>query len=354
MAFDKSERKFEEEIKYSLTTYGGYVSGSPKDFDRTLAMFTKAVIAFVKTTQPREWENLCKKHGAKVETNFFSRLNDELKNRGMLDVLRHGIKDLGVNVDLCYFKPASEMNKTTVARYEQNELKVVRQVKYSLTSENSIDTMLLLNGLPIITVELKNPLTGQTYQNAIHQYKNDRSSKDLLLSFKKRALVHFAVDSEQVFMATELNGQNTFFLQFNKGNIKGAGNPVNPNGYRTAYLWEDVLVKDSLMDIIERFIHLEIKEDKESSKKKESLIFPRYHQLDVVRKLIADAKENGSGKNYLIQHSAGSGKSNSIAWLAHHLASLHDKDNNVVFNSIIVITDRRVLDDQLQKNYLSV
>lgn len=349
MAISTNERTFENELEYNLIQNGSYASGNPADFDRTLAMDTKAVIAFVKRTQPREWDNIVKKHTVKAEEALLSRLNDELKNRGMLDVLRHGIKGVGINIDLCYFKPASAMNKTTVARYEQNELKVTRQVKYSLACENSIDTVIFLNGLPIITIELKNPLTGQTFQNAIYQYKNDRSPKDLLLSFKKRALVHFAVDSEQVYMATKLSGQDTQFLPFNKGNNKGAGNPANSRGHRTSYLWEEVLTKDSLMDILERFIHLEVKPDKETGKKKETLLFPRYHQLDVVRKLITDAKENGSGKNYLIQHSAGSGKSNSIAWLAHHLASLHDVNNTVIFNSIIVITDRRVLDDQLQK-----
>lgn len=345
MSIDTSERTFEQEIEHCLINRNGYIKGNTSDFDRTLAMDKGAIISFVKKTQPREWEKLVKRHGKNAEDNFINRLNDELKARGILDVLRHGITDLGVEISLCYFRPASEMNKTTVERYDSNTFMVTRQVKYCVNNENSIDTVILLNGLPIITMELKNPLKGQNYTHAINQYKNDRNPKDILLSFKKRVLVHFALDTEQVYMTTELKKQDTLFLPFNKGDNNGAGNPVNENGYRTSYLWEEILQKDSLMDIIKRFIHL----DRDDKSKKETLIFPRYHQLDVVRKLVADAKSNGSGKNYLIQHSAGSGKSNSIAWLSHHLSSLHDDNNEVVFHSVIVVTDRRVLDKQLQK-----
>ena len=349
MAIDTREKVFEAELEYSLITFGGYEKGNPSDFDAMLGMDAKTVLCFIQNTQPKSWESLCKRHGDRVQQNFIKRLSDELKNRGTLDVLRHGVKDLGVEVALCYFKPANQMNKTTVERYQANILTVMRQVHHSVSKpKDSVDTVLMLNGLPIVTLELKNPLTGQTYSNAIRQYEEDRSSKDTLFAFKRGALVHFAVDTEEAYMTTKLAGKGTVFLPFNKGNHGGAGNPVNPNGFRTAYLWEEVLIKDSLLDIIERYLHLKKEDDIKTGKIKESLIFPRYHQLEVVRLLISDAKEKGAGNNYLIQHSAGSGKSNSIAWLAHHLSTLHDSESQVVFNSIVVITDRRVLDRQLQ------
>jgi len=210
--------------------------------------------------------------------------------------------------------------------------------------------VLSLNGIPIATAELKNPLTGQTWRNAVKQYKNDRDPKDQIFQFKKRALVHFAVDPDEVYMTTRLNGRSTYFLPFNKGNDNAAGNPVNPDGYKTAYLWEEVLQRDSFLDILARFIHLQIEERKLDGKTitTEKMIFPRYHQLDSVRKLVADARANGTGNNYLVEHSAGSGKSNSIAWLAHRLASLYNDQDEKVFDSVIVITDRLVLDQQLQ------
>ncbi len=349
MAIETKEKTFEAEIEYSLTSFGGYEKGDAANFDALLGIDTKTVLRFIQDTQPKSWESLCKRHGDKVFQNFIKRLSDELKNRGTLDVLRHGVKDLGVEVALCYFKPANEMNKTTVERYNSNVLSVMRQVHHSISKpKDSVDTVLLLNGLPIVTLELKNPLTGQTYPHAISQYEEDRSNKDALFAFNRGALVHFALDTEQAYMTTKLMGKSTMFLPFNKGNNSGAGNPVNPNGFRTSYLWEEVLTKDSIMDIIERYLHLKKEEDRKTGKKKESLIFPRYHQLEVVRLLLHDAKTQGAGHNYLIQHSAGSGKSNSIAWLSHHLSTLHDEDAQVVFNSIIVITDRRVLDRQLQ------
>ena len=210
--------------------------------------------------------------------------------------------------------------------------------------------VLSLNGLPIVTLELKNPMTDQTWQNAIYQYKQDRDPRELIFQFKKRSLVHFAVDTDQVYMTTQLNGDKTSFLPFNLGNDQGAGNPKNPRGYKTSYLWEKILNRESLLDILARFLHLEVKERKFQNRKvtRETMIFPRYHQLDCVRKLITDAREKKTGTNYLIQHSAGSGKSNSIAWLAHHLATLYDHNDEKIFDSVIVITDRLVLDQQLQ------
>jgi len=352
MAIKTNEKAFEQEIEYWLTQgvkeSDRYVKGSPANFNRELAMDIKSVIAFVKDSQPDKWNDLVKRHGSEsaAESEFIKRLNDELNNRGIIDVLRHGIVDLGIHVKLAYFKPGSGMNKSLSALYDKNVLQITRQVKYSLTNENSIDTIIFLNGLPIITMELKNPLTGQTYKNAIKQYEDDRNPRDLLLTFKKRAVVHFAADTEQVWMVTYLRKFDTVFLPFNRGYEKGAGNPPVENDYRTSYLWKEILQRDSLLDILHRFVQV-VKDEKTN---KEKLIFPRYHQLDVVRKLVNDVYKNGAGENYLIQHSAGSGKSNSIAWLAHHLSNLHDANDEVIFHSIIVITDRRILDKQLQRD----
>lgn len=346
MVIETKERTFEQEIEYCLIHECGYVKGDPAAYNRELAMDTAAVIDFVKDTQPTEWAAIVKRHGADAESGFLKRLKDELNNRGMIDVLRHGVTDLGVEVRLCYFKPGSGMNQTATTLYDKNVLQITRQVHYSLANENSIDTVLFLNGLPIITIELKNPLTGQTFEDAKKQYMNDRNPRELLLSFKKRALVHFAMDTEEIWMTTKLNRQDTVFIPFNKGVDKGAGNPPVEGDYRTSYLWHDILKKNSLLDILHRFV--QVTKDEKSGKEK--LIFPRYHQLDVVRFLVSKVYAEGSGHNYLIQHSAGSGKSNSIAWLAHHLANLHDANDEVVFHSIIVITDRRVLDKQLQRD----
>lgn len=347
---DTTERRFEEEIEYYLLNIGKekdrYIKGNPQNYNRELAMDTGAVIDFIKSTQSKEWTLLTKRHGALVEQNFLKRLDNELKRRGMIDVLRHGIDDTGVSFKLSYFKPGSTMNKSAIESYDMNRLMITRQVHYSLDNNNSLDTVIFLNGLPIITIELKNQLTGQNVQNAIAQYKSDRNPKEKIFAFKQRVLVHFAVDADEIYMTTKLDGQDTFFLPFNRGWNDGAGNPPVDGDYKTSYLWKDILQKDSLMDIIQRFI--QIKKDENTGK--ETLIFPRFHQLKVVRRLVKDVYENGSGKNYLIQHSAGSGKSNSIAWLAHHLSNLHDKENKPVFNSVIVITDRRVLDKQLQRD----
>lgn len=342
MAIQTKEITFENEIEYSLIDHGGYIKGNPKNFNREYAMDTGFLFQFLKESQPKEWDKLIKKHGENAEQGFLKKLYKDLDTNGMLHVLRHGVVDAPAKFSLCFFKPASGMNQTSQALYEKNILSVTRQVHYSLKNENSIDVVLFINGLPVATLELKNPLTGQTVENAKRQYMKDRDPRELLLSFKARCLVHFAIDTDEVWMTTRLKNMDTYFLPFNKGNNGGKGNPVGDGNYRTSYLWDEVLRKDSLLDIVQRFIHLQKKE------KKETLIFPRYHQLDVVRKLIADVKQNGTGDNYLIQHSAGSGKSNSIAWLAHHLSNLHDNTDKVIFNSIIVITDRLILDKQLQ------
>lgn len=350
MPTNLKEIGFEEAIEQYLTGTNGYRLCKPESYDKQLCMDTKLVVEFIKTTQPKAWEKLAEKYGDMVEKKVLERINEEITSQGLLAVLRGGVKDRGIKLELAYFKPASEMNPETGVFYSGNILSVMRQVKYSAENENSIDMVLFLNGLPIFTIELKNQLTGQTVQNAIRQYKNDRDPKETLLGFK-RCLVHFAVDTDLVYMTTHLAGSKTYFLPFNRGENGSAGNPINPNGYKTAYIWEDVWSKDTLLELVANFVCLTVEEKTNVAGKRhkeEKLIFPRYHQLDTVRRIVSDAREQGAGKNYLIQHSAGSGKSNTIAWTAHHLSSLHNTENTKVFDTVIVVTDRRVLDKQLQ------
>jgi type I restriction enzyme R subunit len=345
-----NERAFEESIEESLTSHGGYANGLAEAFNKEMALDTSVLFSFIKSTQKSEWDKLSEVHGKDIEAKFINRLTQELDNRGMLDCLRNGITDYGKKFKLAYFKPVSKLNPEAQVLYDKNILTVTRQVHYSTRDESSIDMLLSLNGMPVVTMELKNAFTNQTVENAKRQYKYDRDENEPLFQFKKRALVHFAVDTDEVYMTTRLHGGKTKYLPFNKGNNKGAGNPPNPNGHKSSYLWEEVLAKDSLMDILGRFLHLQTEEIVIDGDKilKESMIFPRYHQLDVVRKIANHALKDGAGNNYLVQHSAGSGKSNSIAWLAYRLAGLHDKDDKRVFDSVIVITDRLVLDQQLQ------
>ena len=351
-----TEKQFESDIEYSLLTYGGYEKGDPKMFDRALALDVQTLIGFVKDTQPKSWEKYETIYGTSCEKAFVERFCKEVRSLGLLSVLRHGFKDRGITFRVAYWKPETTINETAKAQYERNILHCTRQLHYSVANENSIDIVLFLNGIPVVSMELKNQFTGQDTDNAIRQYKFDRASKDTIFEFKNRVLVHFAVDLYNVFMTTRLQGANTYFLPFNQGsngagNVGGKGNPQNPDGYQTAYLWEKVLAKDSLLEILHKYMHLqvEIREDKNGNKTKvEAMIFPRYHQLDVVTKLLADVKENGAGHNYLIQHSAGSGKSNSIAWLSHRLSGLHNDLDEKIFRSVIVVTDRKVLDSQLQ------
>lgn len=341
------EKNFEEAIENYLITEGGYKKGVPEHLNRATALDEDTFLRFIKTTQPREWEKHCKNYPTNPEQALLKRFQDEVSATNILQVLRHGFKDRGVKFYPCFFKPETTLNPETVERYNQNILHCTRQMKFSLLDERSIDIVLLLNGIPVVSMELKNQFTGQDVSNAINQYKFDRATKDKMFEFKQRVLVHFAVDLYNVFMTTRLQGAGTYFLPFNQGsngagNVGGKGNPIVEDDYMTSYLWKRVLTKDSLMEILHKYMHLQAKDGKET------MIFPRYHQLDVVTKLLADVKENGSGKNYLIQHSAGSGKSNSIAWLAHRLQSLHDKNDEVIFNSVIVVTDRKILDSQLQ------
>ncbi|AUS99970.1 restriction endonuclease subunit R [Nostoc sp. CENA543] len=348
-----TEDKFEDIIERELLQISGYHQGKANDYDADTALFPREIINFIQRTQPTQWKRLANTSPDDAEKIVIDSLTKELKSRGMLDVLRNGFKCYGKTLQVAYFQPNTGMNPQTLALYEQNRLTITRQVK--IKTGRIPDILLSINGLPIATIELKNPLTGQTYQNAIHQYRTERDPKDPLFAFKQRCLVHFAVDTEEVWMTTKVAGENTYFLPFNKGNHHGAGNPIGDNEeYRTSYFWLEVLQKDSLLDILARFLHIEIKETKIPTatgvnyQKKETLIFPRYHQLDVVRKLITHAKQYKAGHNYLIQHSAGSGKSNSIAWLAHRLANLHDNQDEKIFHTVVVITDRTVLDQQLQ------
>jgi len=345
-----TEKTFEDAIEQELLTNGGYVKGSPEDFDRELAIDKKTLISFLKMSQPKEWQKLENIHGSAIESNVINRIVKVITNQGCLEVIRKGFTDYGVNFKMAFFKPETGLNPDTQKLYDSNILTITRQVKYTTKNENSVDMVLGLNGIPVATVELKNPLTEQNVENAKKQYMFDRDPKELLFQFNKRALVHFTVDTDEAWMTTKLAGPKTTYLPFNLGFNKGKGNPPNPDGYRTDYLWKYLWVKDSWLDIIGRFLHLQKEEIQVKGKKtiKEKMIFPRFHQLDVVRRLSAYAKEHGAGKNYLVQHSAGSGKSNSIAWLAYRLSSIHSILDERIFDSVVVVTDRKVLDNQLQ------
>ncbi|WP_127111642.1 type I restriction endonuclease subunit R [Shimia sediminis] len=376
---------FQDEMIQQLIA-AGWQLGSPANYDRERAQYPEDLLGFVKDTQDAEWQKHAKNYPTDPEGKLLDRvvsqlqradpnaLNTQLRTFGTLGVLRHGIKDRNAKFKLCQFKPEHDLNPDTLARYKQNRLRVVPELVYSpyATDEHleetgtqakkwRIDLVLFVNGLPIATLELKSEFK-QSVQNAISQYKKTRLPVDPatkkpepLLTFKRGALVHFAVSQYEVYMTTRLDGSDTFFLPFNKGTKEGgAGNdvPEDQNEYSTGYLWQEVLQPDNLLNILARFMHLQIeeKEDWQGKKyKKETMIFPRYHQWDVVGKLIGAAKNEGPGNKYLIQHSAGSGKSNSIAWTAHQLASLYDEKGNKTFNSVIIVTDRTVLDDQLQE-----
>ncbi|MCU5712629.1 DEAD/DEAH box helicase family protein [Bacillus cereus] len=356
------EIRFEQDIETALTTNGGWQSERFQDshFDAIIGLDLDKLVGFIQTTQPKQWERYEKVYKEDVRRKFLKRFNEEVSMHGMLHVLRNGIRDRGVSLKVAYFKPVSSLNYETLQNYNANQFTCIRQFAYSPNNNKAIDMVLLINGIPLIALELKNQYTGQSVENAKVQFQQDRDPKELVFRFNTRFLVYFAVDHYEVFMTTKLAGNKTFFLPFNQGSngagkVGGKGNPENAYSYPTAYLWEEVLQRDNVMDIIQRFMNLEIKKEKQDDREvmKKALIFPRYHQLDVVRKLLEDVKKNGSGENYLIQHSAGSGKSNSIAWLAYHLASAHDENNNPIFASVIIVTDRTVLDRQLQNTIMS-
>lgn len=347
-----SEASFESVIESHLLDHG-YVPVDRSAFDASLAIFPEQVLSFIKETQPKEWEKLEALHGEKTGEQIIADLCKWMDTYGSLATLRHGFKCYGRTLRVAFFKAAHGLNPELEARYAANRVGITRQLHYSTKSEKSLDVVLSVNGIPVITIELKNPLTGQTVENAMYQYRMDRDPREPIFEFKRRTLAHFAVDTEAVFMTTRLAGRATHFLPFNIGRDGGAGNPPDPQGrtYRTAYLWEEVLQRDSLLDLLARFLHLQVEtkfSDEGRKVKKESMIFPRYHQLQAVRMLVDAARNEGPGNNYLIEHSAGSGKSNTIGWLVHRLASLHDDKEQRVFDSVIVITDRLVLDQQLQ------
>lgn len=348
------EHSFEIEICDYLSKHGWlYTEGEAAAYDRVRSLFPADVLTWVQETQPKAWEILVKNHGAKVEETLLNRLRDQIDQRGTLDVLRHGIELLGLKqpLKLAEFKPALAINAEILSRYAANRLRVVRQVRYSLHNENCIDLVLFLNGVPVATVELKTDFT-QSIGDAIDQYRFDRHPRpkgqnpEPLLSFPNGALVHFAVSNSEVHMVTKLDGPTTCFLPFNQGDEGAAGNPVNTKGgHRTAYLWESVWARESWLEILGRYMIA--KRDKK--KQIEQIIFPRFHQLDVTRKLQAAVLQDGPGAKYLIQHSAGSGKTNSIAWAAHFLAEMHDAENKKVFDTVLVVSDRTVIDSQLQE-----
>lgn len=353
MPIDHREAAFEDAIEHHLLTHGGYTRGRNVDYDRTRALDRAQLFAFLHDSQPELMDKLRRQHGPDTEPAILEGLARTLETRGTLDVLRHGARfpaTLGATLRLAYFRPAHGLNPESEALYAKNRLTVVRQLRYAARHDGELDLALFVNGIPIVTAELKNPLTGQTAGHAVRQYRDDRSATDAIFRFRTRALVHFAVDTEQALMTTRLDGEATRFLPFDRGDGTAAGNPENPGGYRTAYLWEEIWERHGLLDVLARFLHLQVERRETGGRaaRGETLIFPRYHQLEAVHALVADARAKGAGESYLVQHSAGSGKSNSIAWLAHRLASLHDDADRRVFDSVIVVTDRRVLDQQLQ------
>lgn len=353
------ETVLEQHLVETLVGQHGYLERTPDDYDRALAMDRELVLRFVRETQADEWAKLEEQYTTAAEAEFLKQLEKALKTRSALDVLRQGIKLIpGIKLSLCFFKPASGLNPELVRLYEANILSAIRQVRYSLKNENAIDGVLFVNGLPVVTMELKNLLTGSNFKHAEKQYRSDRSpSGEPLLTFKRGALVHFAMDEDNVSMTTRLQNGRTRFLPFNRGRDGGAGNPAIEGDFRVAYLYADqpdgkaVFSRDVLLDIIGRFAHLDRQEFPKpdgSAEVKETVIFPRFQQLDAVRKMMAHARAFGPGRNYLIQHSAGSGKSNTIGWTAHQAINLHDEADRPIFDSAIIVTDRIVLDRQLQ------
>ena len=351
-----TEKQYQHFIMDYLKNNNGYVVRKDKEYDRLHAMDREMLFKFLNDTQPDEMEALRKVYKQDLEETLVSYINAEVTKArsSLIDVLKHGIEISNIKLDLMYTKPATDFNKELVEKYEKNVFSVMEEVWAS--DKERIDLVIFLNGLAIMTFELKCNVAGQSYEDAIYQYRTERNPKTRLFLFKAGALVNFAMDLEQVYMTTKLEKDATFFLPFNMGNGEGvnagAGNPIFEDKYNVFYMWEDVLTKDSILEIISKFMFIEVKEkeDEATGKKKikENIIFPRFHQRDVLHKILADVYENGSTQNYLIQHSAGSGKTNSIAWLAYRLSSLHDADNKIIFDNIIIVTDRIVVDRQLQ------
>lgn len=339
-----NEKRFEEDIESHLIK-NEYRKLTMQGYDVSKGIYLDILVEFIKSTQSKSWERYEKYYGYDAPNKLYRRLEDSINHHGLLHVLRNGIKDMGIDLFVCFFKPETELNPLLVERYEGNILGVTRQFAYSPYNNNTIDMVLSINGIPFIAIELKNQLKNQDYKNAIKQWKFDRDSKEFIFRFNHRILVYFAVDLYETWMTTELKGSNTRFLPFNQGSAGagrsgGTGNPKNDLGYPTSYLWEEILSKEHIVDILHRFIS--------NPKDSKTIIFPRYHQYDVVKKVLLDVKHKGVGNNYLIEHSAGSGKSNSIAWIAYRLASIHNLQDEPIFDSVIIVTDRVVLDSQLQ------
>jgi type I restriction enzyme R subunit len=355
-----NEHAFETYVEELLLTRGGWKPSTNAEWDQGRALFPARVFAFLQETQPKLWDEMRALHAAGLEALLIAALVKELDLKGTLHVLRHGFKFYGKTFRLAYFKPAHGLNYEVLELYSKNRLTVTRQVPCHPADNSTVDMVFAVNGLPVATCELKNPGTGQSWRHAVKQYREDRDPRAPLFQWRSRALVHFAADPDEVHMTTRLAREETHFLPFNRGSHPGeiqcgAGNPQHPSGYRTGYFWEEVLQFDSFLDILGHFMFVERKEEKvddgQGGKQRvtrETLIFPRYHQLDAVRKLVARTGDDGAGRNYLVQHSAGSGKTNSISWLSHRLASLHNEKDEKTFDCVIVITDRRVLDQQLQ------
>jgi len=360
MSTQTSEKAFETYVEQMLLAKG-WQQGAVSEWDKEKALFPDQIVAFIAETQPQLWEAMRGQHGVQLESMLLSTLIKELAIKGSLSVLRHGFKFYGKTFRLATFKPAHGLNDEVLAQYQANRLTVTRQVGCHPGDHSTVDLVFAVNGLPVATCELKNPWTGQSWRHAARQYQENRNARAPLFEFKQRALVHFAADPDEVHMTTRLAGAKTFFLPFNRGSHPGevqcgAGNPQHACGYRSGYFWEEILERESFLDILGHFVFIEKKEEKVEDGKggsrirtRETMMFPRYHQLDATRKLIAAARAEGPGQNYLIQHSAGSGKTNSISWLSHRLAILHDTDDHKVFDCVIVITDRQVLDRQLQE-----
>ncbi|WP_027358255.1 type I restriction endonuclease subunit R [Desulforegula conservatrix] len=348
------EISFEDEICGSLLSKGWiYSKDDAKLYDRKTALFPPDVIEWIRSTQPKSWEALEKSHGTNAADAVLSRLRDSINQRGTLEIIRHGFEMIGLRspISMSQFKPALAMNPDILSKYSANRLRIVRQLRYSLFNENCIDLVLFVNGIAVATCELKTDFT-QSVEDAVDQYRFDRHPKpkgqqtsEPVLSFPNGALVHFAVSNMEVRMTTHLQGASTFFLPFNKGDGGAAGNPLNEKGHRTAYLWEEIWERESFLEIIGRYIVSQ----KDKKKQIKKIIFPRFHQLDATRKMLAKVLEDGPGQKYLIQHSAGSGKTNSIAWTAHFLADLHDSNHEKLFDTVLVVSDRTVLDTQLQE-----
>jgi type I restriction enzyme R subunit len=343
-----NEAALESHIEIALEM-DGYRVGDPADFDREFAVDSKLFWEFLEATQPKELAKL--KDRPNWQRLVLERLNKKIKKDSVLAVLKKGLDIDDAHFDLLYRLPYNDLNPEVLANFEANRFSVTRQVHYSQTDTfKSVDMALFVNGLAVATLELKNPWTGQNVQNAVRQYRTDRDPKEPLFEFG-RCLVHFAVDPDEAFMCAQLAGNDSNFLPFNKGFNYGKGNPVNPNGHKTAYLWQDILPRRSLTNIIEQFAKFTVEKDKKTGKERKALFFPRYHQLDVVRGILVDARQKGVGQTYLIQHSAGSGKSNSITWLAYQLVEQYDSTGTAnLFDSVVVVTDRRVLDTQLKDN----